>query len=149
MKGNDMKLARLALMTAAAAMTAVALPPTANAGVPPGFQTPSGNILCSVVDGTATCRVIDHTYALPPRGDCAEPGWGNSVWLSQGKAPFLPCDTEQPGEYHGMPARMTLDYGQTQSAGTMSCDSEQSGVTCADSSTGHFFTVSRDTLRLG
>jgi hypothetical protein len=140
---------KFALMIAATALAAIALPATANAGVPPSFQTPSGNILCWVADNAATCRVIEHTYALPPRGACTEPGWGNSVFLDEGKAPFLPCDTEQPGEYHGMPARVTLAYGQTKSAGVMSCDGEQSGVTCTDSSTGHYFHVSRDVLELG
>jgi len=42
-----------------------------------------------------------------------------------------------------------LDYGQTRSVGTLSCDSEPSGVTCTDSSTGHFFRVSSDSLQLG
>jgi hypothetical protein len=44
---------------------------------------------------------------------------------------------------------VTLAYGQTKSAGVMSSDGEQSGVTCTDSSTGHYFHVSRDVLELG
>jgi hypothetical protein len=44
----------------------------------------------------------------------------------------------------------TLDYGQkTRSLGAISCDSEQSGVTCTDTSTGHFFQVSSDSYQVG
>jgi len=35
-----------------------------------------------------------------------------------------------------VPGEQTLDYGQTQSASTITCDSELTGVTCTDSSTG-------------
>jgi hypothetical protein len=38
---------------------------------------------------------------------------------------------------------------QTQSAGSITCDSELSGVTCTDASTGHFFRVSRDSYQVG
>jgi hypothetical protein len=43
----------------------------------------------------------------------------------------------------------TLDYGQTHSRFTFTCDSEQSDMTRTDSSTGHFFRVSRDSYQLG
>jgi hypothetical protein len=33
--------------------------------------------------------------------------------------------------------------------GVMNCASEPSGVTCTDGSTGHYFHVSRDVLKLG
>jgi hypothetical protein len=47
------------------------------------------------------------------------------------------------------PPPPTLDYGQTRSVGTITCDVELSGVTCADSSTGHFFRLSRESYELG
>ncbi len=47
------------------------------------------------------------------------------------------------------PGLKTLDYGQTYSQGAITCDSEVSGVTCTDTSTGHFFRVSRETYELG
>jgi len=31
----------------------------------------------------------------------------------------------------------------------MTCDSEPSGMTCTDSSTGHFFRISRESYQLG
>ena len=39
--------------------------------------------------------------------------------------------------------------GQTKSVGLMTCASEPSGVTCTDTSSGHFFRVSRDSYELG
>ena len=43
----------------------------------------------------------------------------------------------------------TLAYGKTASAGTLTCDSETTGMTCTDSSTGHFFRVSWESYQLG
>jgi hypothetical protein len=147
--GQPMTITKRALIVTATVAATIALPATARAGVPPSFQSPSGNILCWMTDDAATCRVINHTYALPPQGDCTLPGWGNSFFLDQGKPPFLTCDSDPPGTYNGMRTHTTLDYGQTQSMGPFTCDSEQSGVTCTDSSTGHFFRVSSDSYQLG
>ena len=147
--GQGMTITKVALIAAATVGASIALPSTAHAGVPPSFQPPSGNILCWIADNAATCRVIDHTYALPPGGDCTSPGWGNSIFLDQGKPPFLTCDSTPPGTYNGLPAHTRLDYGQTQSAGVMTCDSEPSGMTCTDSSTSHFFRVSRESYQFG
>ena len=49
-----------------------------------------------------------------------------------------------------MPAAThTLEYGQIQTLGPISCDSETVGVTCIDNETGHYFAVSRETVQLG
>ena len=45
-------------------------------------------------------------------------------------------------------AEQTLAYGQTRSLGTITCDSEPTGITCTDSSTGHYFRISRETYEL-
>jgi hypothetical protein len=47
-----------------------------------------------------------------------------------------------------IPGEPTLDYGQTISAGTITCDSEPTGIKCTDSS-GHYFRVSKDSYNLG
>ena len=46
-------------------------------------------------------------------------------------------------------ARASTMYGQTKSTGTITCDSETTGLTCTDASTGHFFTMSREANTLG
>jgi hypothetical protein len=126
-------IAGLSIATAAA----VPLGATAHATKPPSFQTPSGNITCWVADNVASCEVNNQTYAPPP-GDCALAqnfDWRHFVLL-QGKSPELRCSRQ-----YDLPSAMTLDYGQTYPVGVMTCDSEPSGVTCTDNSTGHFFRV--------
>jgi hypothetical protein len=143
------KITKLALTATATAAAAVALAATAHAGVPPSFQTPSGNILCWIADNAATCRIIDYTYTAPPAEACSSPGWPNEFWLDEGNPVDLKCSPEPPGTYSGLRAHSTFDYGQTRSIGVMTCASEASGVTCTDTSTGHFFRVSRDSYQLG
>jgi hypothetical protein len=42
----------------------------------------------------------------------------------------------------------TLNYGDTHTMGAITCDSEPAGITCTDTSTGHFFRLSRDSNEL-
>ena len=133
----------------AAAVGAVPVTAHADAGA---FQSPSGNIVCSMgtfVDGKANdnfvaCEITDHSWVAPPRApDCAL-NWGNRFRLEQGSAAVFAC------QHQAMPApQQTLDYGQTRSVGAITCDSEPAAMTCTDSSTGHFFRVSRDSYQLG
>ena len=147
------KLVRSTLGVAVAAT--IALPATAHADdMSWGFQIPSGNIGCVMMDnfehtGYTVCRTVDNTLVAPPPGGlCTGDVAGSSdLLLSTGRAPCVGHWTGQillPG--HPLP---TLDYGQTHTVGTITCDSEPSGVTCTDSSTGHFFRVSRESYQLG
>jgi hypothetical protein len=140
--------AKLGLTAAATAAVAIALPATANAGLPPSFQTPSGNIMCWVDDNAAVCRIVDYTYSAQQQ-DCPSPGGPNEFWLKEGAPAVLKCSDDPPGTYAGLRTSVTLDYGQTKSVGVMTCASEPSGVTCIDTSTGHFVRVSRDSYELG
>jgi hypothetical protein len=114
------------------------------------FLSPSANIACSVGTGSdgksgAGCDIRDHTSTPPPRPlDCHQ-GWGDRVSLEGGSAPVLHCH----GDTEVFPGKPTLPYGQTRSAGPITCDSEPTGVTCTDTSTGHFFRLSRDSYQLG
>jgi hypothetical protein len=116
------------------------------------FQSPSGNISCQlgtfldagISRATAACQVGQHNFSTPPRpADCMG-GWGDSVALTQGGQPSLQCHNDtllgssQP----------VLDYGQTRSVGPITCHSEETGITCTDSSTGHGFSLSRDGYKL-
>jgi hypothetical protein len=166
------KIMKLAVIATATAAATIALPVTANAHVNSGptpyvtytFQSPSGNIACDYQQGLdgddatgyVSCEVRDHTWVAPPAA-CTGPYndreraqnmiRGDEFPLSEGKPAELGC-------YWGVgplntPHKSTLDYGQTLSVGTITCDSETSGVTCTDSSTGHFFRVSRESYDLG
>ena len=140
------KFARLVVMTAATAAATMAFPVTASAGVGPTFKSPSGNIACWVADDMAGCQVLANTYASWP-GGCSTADIANFM-LVEGKQVDLHCDNE-PGSPPATWPAVTLDYGKTYAVGVMSCDSETSGVTCTDTSSGHFFRVSQESYQVG
>jgi hypothetical protein len=72
--------------------------------------------------------------------------WGDDFKLDQGNPPYLVCHT---GGVINIPPKPTLEYGQTRSLDTITCDSEPSNMTCTDSSTGRFLRVSRESYQLG
>jgi hypothetical protein len=124
---------------------------TANAGTG-SFQSPSGNIFCAIGVGGVTCEIADHTYVLPP-SPCEHSAWGRRFHMEQGSAPVIQCHNDtirpsysSPGPNPDVPI---LDYGHPQLAGLFTCDSEPSGLTCTDSSSGHLFRVSRESYQLG
>jgi hypothetical protein len=146
-----MRITALATLSIATAATAVSL--AAGAHADPGilFQTPSKNIACQghvPDDGRAgvMCEIAHYTWFIPPPPDYFVGGKGNRFILGQGSAPVA-------GEWHsdfgGPEGQPILDYGHTQSLGSITCESEPSGVTCTDTSTGHFFTVSSDSYHVG
>jgi hypothetical protein len=114
---------------------------------PSSFRSPSGNINCTLStpggDNAARCEVVDHTWTAPSPPDC-HMNSGDRFGLAQGGAAVVGCYGQE------FPvAETTLGYGQSRSLGTITCDSEYTGMTCTDSSTGHYFRVSRDTYELG
>ncbi len=140
-----LKTTTLALVVPATAAAAFALPATARADEGP-FQSPSGNIACIMGSGGAACDVSDHTYQLPPGPPCSQhSAWGGRFSLQQGQAAEMECHNDTLR----VPGARTLDYGQTVSGGTITCESQPSGMKCTDSSTGHYFRVSRDSYDLG
>jgi hypothetical protein len=151
-----MKIKMIAALSIATAATALPLAATAHASLSDLFQSPSGNIACAMVKppgpgGAASCDITQYDFAAP--GNCPN-GVGNNQGgsfvrfvLYQGSQAQIECHAGH-GVVGGNGER-TLDYGQTTSVGTVSCDSEPSGVTCTDSSTGHFFRVSSESYQLG
>lgn len=137
-----MRILTLAPFLAAAALIH---PATAHADTQ-NFQTPSGNIACSLDSAGVACDISEYTYTPPPPPECAQHiAWGDRFVLEPGKPAAIHCH----GDTVRVPGERTLNYGQTASAGTLSCVSEQSGVKCTDSSSGHYFEVSRDAFKLG
>jgi hypothetical protein len=145
------KIVRCALMAAAAFTAPLGVAAPAHADDYIMFQSPSGNIRCHLDQqhALAMCQIRDFTYPAPPASSCptgAEPG--NDFRLDQGGPASLPCRyAALDSGYTG--AWPTLDYGQTRSLGTLTCVSEQAGMRCTDSSTGHFFLVSRNSYQIG
>jgi hypothetical protein len=119
------------------------------------FRSPSGNTGCEMmgaVDGTATavCKLKEHTWVAPAAtgGQYCEYS-GYDLKLFQGQPPCAgvwPSQIFMEPRYGTLP---TLAYGQSHTIGALTCDSEPAGITCTDSSTGHFFRVSRESYQLG
>ncbi len=144
--GTKMTLTKFALIAVTAGATAMALPAVAQADTPQSFVSPSGNIVCGLgvgLDGRsgASCEIRDYNWAPP---HCNQ-GVGNEFSLTEGEPAETRCHTDT----NFVPGRPILAYGQTRSSGSITCESEPSGMTCTDSNTGHFFRVSRDSYQLG
>jgi hypothetical protein len=125
------------------------------------FASPSGNIRC-ILSGPGTplpgvmCQIKDITYSVAPgtarderNGAACPPGsdGGGDFRLDQGGSPYVRCTYSALGS--GFGDWQPLDFGQTRSLGSITCDSEADGMTCTDTGTGRFFRVSRDSYQLG
>jgi hypothetical protein len=120
----------------------------AAANGPASFRSPSGNINCSLSTPggriEARCEVVEHSWAPPPREPECHLNWGDRFELTQDGGAIFGCYGQQMP-----PVQETLAYGQSRSFGALTCDSEFTGMTCTDSSTGHYFRVSRESWELG
>jgi hypothetical protein len=117
-------------------------PPSEGAVAPPGqlveFQLPSGNIGCVYVPagGTAVYQTPDGRAELAC--DRVAPTYVRLVMSETGPAALQENLGEAPccsGE--------TLAYGATWTQGPFTCQSAESGLTCANGD-GHRFALSRD-----
>ena len=153
-----MKMTTLALILTATVAASITRPAIAHANITGDqFQSPSGNIFCLIGvgndgQGSVVCQGGRGFVVGKPPG-CDHLAWGDRFSMEQGSAPVSHCHGDtivpshtSPGPNPDVPI---LDYGQTRSAGTITCDSEPSGMTCTDSSTGHYFRMSRESNELG
>ncbi|KQY04545.1 hypothetical protein ASD37_21855 [Mycobacterium sp. Root135] len=92
----------------------------------------------------AACEAVEHGWEAPPRDAQCQLNWGSRLQLEEGGDAAFACYAQE------LPAAQEpLGYGSTWSIGTITCSSEQVGITCADSTSGHRFEISRDAYRLG
>lgn len=112
---------------------------------PSTFKTPSGNIVCQVLeseDATETqlnCDVLEFSNTPPPApADCPWPeDWGHSFALivSEGSA-FRMCTHDSFNE----PGIPVLEYGQAWEYGDyFRCTAERAGLTCQNQFGNGFF----------
>ncbi|KAA0087048.1 hypothetical protein CIW52_04080 [Mycolicibacterium sp. P9-64] len=112
------------------------------------FQSPSGNISCAMFTygaggHTVRCEVAAHDWVATQPDGC-QMNWGDRVALEEGSAAVFGCYGQvMPAPTH------TLAYGHIQTLGSLRCTSETVGITCVDTNTFHYFSVSRDTVQLG
>lgn len=104
------------------------------------FRTPSGNIMCNLMESRAECVVLDNSWDLPaPPAECVNQDieFGSFVLFRDGMPAELSCRGDAPAE------GPVLSYGRSVELGSVACRSEEDGVTCTDSATGHGFKVNR------
>lgn len=81
----------------------------------------------------------EHTYQPQVKSNC-NPNWANRFTLKQGQPVEVNC-------YPGTDFRSALpvqDYGRPLTVGSLTCVlDEDTGVTCRDSTTGHYFQAAR------
>jgi hypothetical protein len=118
--------------------------PTPNPGVLE-FQSPTGNIVCNMGPTGAACEIREHDYPVPaPPPNCVE--YGDRFAMDIGGGGAMVCHM---GNFFGQPLP-TQAYDTPLTAGTITCVvNEQTGVTCRDTSTGHFFQVSKQSYQVG
>lgn len=108
------------------------------------FQSPSGDVTCVMAafqgdSPRASCGVTDPTYVMPLRPQSCMGAFGDQVDIVQGSSPAMVCHTDTT-RGTGLP---TLQAGDTRSVASLTCKGEPAAVTCTDSSTGHYFRLSR------
>jgi len=99
------------------------------------FVMPSGNIGCLYMDGSIRCDILSGLVPEPPV-ECPVDWTGLS--LTAGRSAGPTC----AGDGGGWDQSPELEYGQGWSRGDITCDSEDSGLTCTDTS-GNGFELAR------
>jgi hypothetical protein len=142
------------LCTATAAAT-IGLAPPAHAVFSVQFQSPSGDISCNLVNyppddehslakNFVQCDIADHSWVPPRPPPPDRPDATSTFLLIRGQVPIVGYSPGTVGD--GSPM---LDSAQAPHAGAIGCRSEKSAMKCTDTSTGHFFRVSRESYELG
>jgi hypothetical protein len=144
-------MSAVAVISAAAAGVATLSPGIARADDLNDFKAPTGDVYCQMDvlnDGAATVACEGGGPFAGPKPDCAGHGnWGDRFSLTEGEAPVVECHTDTIRS--NQPFAPILFYGQTRTIGDITCDSDPSGLTCTDASTGRFFSMSAEANTLG
>jgi len=112
-----------------------------------GFQSPTGNIHCSIHDyqgvTTARCDLAElvPSHTKPPQN--CELDWGATFAVDERGLGYLGC----VGDTVRDRSNPVLGYGQAVSLGGISCVSARTGMTCTNAG-GHGFSVAKARQRL-
>jgi hypothetical protein len=110
------------------------------------FESPSRNIGCVVLDGTARCDINHRDWSPPPHpSSCSnEVDFGQGLVVSgSGPAQFV-C----AGDTAMDPSAPKLAYGSESVEGSFKCASATTGMTCTNTDTGHGFFISIQSYRM-
>jgi hypothetical protein len=104
------------------------------------FESPSRNIGCVILDGTARCDIVKRTWPAPPRpaGCPSEVDYGQGLTVSRTGAAQIVCAGDTALDPHAA----ILPYGGVDAVGVLRCTSRRSGMRCRSTRTGHGFVIS-------
>jgi hypothetical protein len=110
------------------------------------FESPSRNIGCVVLDGTARCDINHRDWSPPPHpASCPqEVDFGQGLQVHGSAAGGFVC----AGDTAMDPSAPKLAYGSASVEGPFRCVSATTGMTCTDTTTGHGFFISIQSYRL-
>ncbi len=135
------------LITASA--LAAASTPTAAAVDWTTFSSPSGNITCRISELAATCRIEERDWTAPVLRD---PMCGSRPadipHISAGAMRSMILCSETSGPIVTATPEFALPFGESLTAGQLTCASAPSGMTCTDAGTGNYFNVSRESYEI-
>lgn len=107
------------------------------------FASPTGNIGCYIDPETVRCDIAERAWSPPPTPADCDLEYGHGFWLdADGTADFVCAGDTAMGDHP------VLAYGESIQAGDLRCTSRQSGMTCVSLSSGHGFTLSRNSYEL-
>lgn len=108
-----------------------------------GFTSPSGNVGCYLDATMARCDIRDRSWAPPLRPASCEFAYGQGMTLGAGRPAEFVCAGDT-----ALGAGAELGYGDSITAGTLRCESADTGITCRDAKTRHGFALSREAYHL-
>ena len=102
------------------------------------FLTPSKNIGCLMTSNSARCDIVTKSWKPPAKPADCDLDWGNGVAVVAANKGEVVCagDTVRG-------TKTILPYGEAVKVDNFVCESASSGVRCANTASGHGFTLSR------
>ena len=108
------------------------------------FQSPSGNIVCSMARTGAVCEIAEHTFSPPTKPSDCELDYGTMISAQATEPASFVCHGDTAFG-HEVPV---LHYGQRMTNGLFLCSSTQAGMACSTIDGSHGFELSRAAYRL-
>ncbi len=109
------------------------------------FASPSRNLGCMILDGTARCDIKTRSWSPPPTPKSCPPvvDYGQGLIVTASGEGQLVCagDTVLDSQ------AQTLAYGAVTEVGPFDCASSTAGMTCTNEQTGHGFFISIQSYR--
>jgi hypothetical protein len=119
--------------------TTTAPPPTPTVHLAT-FESPTRNIGCDIIAGTARCDIKQRSWSPPPTPATCPPvvNYGQGLVVAGSGPGQLVC----AGDTTLDPTAQTLPYGTDTVVGSYQCASRSTGMTCTNAGTGHGFFIS-------